>query len=73
MEDALYYKVRSISHDLTYLLEEVDRVGFRDLFPTESKRRAVRTMLTEVVKNVQSIQSKMPEELRSEFQDAPVL
>lgn len=69
MEDAYYYKIRSMENELKWIDAEIKSTGFFNMIPSEDKRRSIRRMLADVRRHVESIQQKLGTEFVQEFPD----
>jgi hypothetical protein len=67
VDDAYYYKIRSIEADLRWLAEEFKREGFSKVVEGESRRSAIRHLLADAKRHLEGMQALAGTEFKSEF------
>lgn len=67
MEDSHFYKIRGIEGELAYYAKLFKDGNFSNEVTSESKRKAIRLMLINIARYVQSIQSNVGQEFVPEF------
>jgi len=72
MDDNFYYRVKAIEADLEWMARVARKEGMPSLVDSEAKRTAIRKMLVNVGRHVQTIQATMADPVVGEFKDVEV-
>lgn len=67
MEDSHFYKIRGIEGELEYYAKFFKDDSFAKEIPSEGKRKAIRTMLANAARHIQTIQTHIGQEFVPEF------
>lgn len=71
MEDAFYYRMRSVVGELEYIEKQFKDGGFTREVTSDGRRRQFRELVARASRSVAAVKSEVGDELRPEFAVAP--